>query len=229
MSASAGSDVLTSTEGRPHLPDAAAPLPRARGSYLADLARRREAAAIRRQIGYGLVVGWVLTLVCGFFYFCIASTFAWVWGALMVCGWLHLLLAVVLPQALAWPERAWSTLAQWQGKLVMALLLTIVYFCLLWPAKRLRGKAEPGFVSWQDRPPLMPSAWQPLELDEMEPAAGDRERQRSLPLLLAGVIGFFFRRGHFVLLPILILLLVLGLVLFFVQSSAIAPFIYTLF
>ena len=32
-----------------------------------------------------------------------------------------------------------------------------------------------------------------------------------------------------ILLPILILLLILGLTLFFVQSSALAPFIYTLF
>ena len=228
MSAVAGSSVSSSTDGRPPPADAAAPAPRARSGYLAALARRREAAAIRRQIGYGLVVGWILSLVCGFFFCCLASRAAWVWGGLMVVGWMHLLLAVVLPQALAWPERAWSTLAQWQGKLIMALLLTVVYFTLLWPARKLR-RSEPSFVRWRDRLPQLPSAWQPLDLLELESGAISRDRQRSLPLLLAAVIGFFFRRGHYVLLPILILLLVLGLALFFVQSSAIAPFIYTLF
>ena len=43
------------------------------------------------------------------------------------------------------------------------------------------------------------------------------------------MIAFFFRRGNYVLLAIVILLVVLGLVLYFVQSSALAPFIYTLF
>ena len=228
MSAAAGSSVSTSTEGRPRAPDAAAPRPRARGAYAADLARRREAAAIKRQIGYGLVVGWILALVGGFFFYTVNSPVDWLWGSLMVVGWLHLVLAVALPQALYWPERAWSGLAQWQGKLVMAVLLTVVYFGLIWPARWLRRSAEPGFFAWDNERPGSGSAWQPLDSAEADPKLV-HERQRSLPLLLAGVIAFFFRRGHFILLPILILLLVLGLVLFFVQSSALAPFIYTLF
>ena len=155
MNAAAGSSVLTSTEGRPQKPDAATAVPRARRGYAADLARRREAAAIRRQIGYGLVVGWILALVGGFFFYTVLGPVDWLWGSLMIVGWLHLALAVVLPQAHYWPERAWSWLAQWQGKLVMAVLLSIVYFCLIWPARLLRPRVadgglrgEPGFCSW---------------------------------------------------------------------------------
>ena len=164
----------------------------------------------------------------GFFFYTVLGPVDWLWGGLMVLGWLHLLLAVVLPQALYWPERAWSLLAQWQGKLVMAVLLTIVYFGLIWPARWLRRGADPGFWSWEGERPSIGSAWRPLDGSEPESELV-HHRQRSLPVLLAGVVAFFFRRGHFVLLPILILLLVLGLVLFFVQSSALAPFIYTLF
>jgi hypothetical protein len=43
------------------------------------------------------------------------------------------------------------------------------------------------------------------------------------------VVGYFVRNGHFMLLPVLVFLLVAGLVLYFVKSSALAPFIYTLF
>jgi uncharacterized protein DUF5989 len=226
MSAAVGSSVSSSTEARP-IVVAGPAAPRAGGEYLAALARRREAAAIRRQIGYGLVVGWVLTLVCGFFFYCLASRAAWVWGALMVVGLIQLGLAVVLPQVLAWPERVWSAIAQWQGKLVMGLLLTIVYFGLLWPARRLR-QVPSEFHSWDEQPPESATAWQPLPAEEAEDAAA-QNRQRSLPVLLAAVVAFFIRRKQYVLLPILILLLILGLALFFVQSSAIAPFIYTLF
>ena len=51
-------------------------------------------------------------------------------------------------------------------------------------------------------------------LAECDPAA--------MYLLLVSVIALFFRRGNYVLLPILILLLILGLVLYFVQSSALS-------
>ena len=44
-----------------------------------------------------------------------------------------------------------------------------------------------------------------------------------------GVLQFFAARGHYVYLPTLVILMSLGLVLFFVKSSALAPFLYTLF
>ena len=43
------------------------------------------------------------------------------------------------------------------------------------------------------------------------------------------MIGYFVRNGHFMLLPVVVFLLVAGLVLYFVKTSALAPFIYTLF
>jgi len=53
--------------------------------------------------------------------------------------------------------------------------------------------------------------------------------RRYLLLQPIVVLGFFIRRGHILLVPVVILLMILGLILFFVQTSALAPFIYTLF
>ena len=50
-----------------------------------------------------------------------------------------------------------------------------------------------------------------------------------LPWLLIGSLRFFADRGHYLLLPVLMALLTLGLLLFFVQGSVLAPFIYTIF
>jgi uncharacterized protein DUF5989 len=202
---------------------------RPRSKYLQSLALRRQAAAIRQQTAYGLVIGWVLTLVAGFIFFCVPNRVDWLWSALIVVGLMHLGAAVVLPQSLAWPQRAWIALARWQGCLVMSVLLTVVYFALIWPANWLSRRGTRGFVAWDDQPPDSTTAWEPIDLPEMELSHAAGQHARSLPLLLAGVIGFFFRRGNYVLLAIVILLLVLGLVLYFVQSSALAPFIYTLF
>jgi hypothetical protein len=200
-----------------------------RSGYLQQLALRREAAEIRRLIVYGLTIGWILALVAGFLFFCVKSRFDWLWCSLMVLGCLHLAAAVVLPQALIWPERIWMTVARWQGHVVMTVLLTAVYYLLLWPASRFSRRQTTGFYRWTDQPAKSSSSWQTIDLTADDTPAAANARYRGLPMLLAGVIGFFFRRGNYILLPILILLLILGLVLFIVQSSVLAPFIYPLF
>lgn len=200
-----------------------------RSRYLQQLALRRESDEVRRLIGYGLTLGWILTLVAGFLFFCVKSRFDWLWCGLMWVGIAHLVAAVMLPQVLVWPERIWMTIARWQGHIVMTVLLTTVYYTLLLPAGRLLPRYKRGFWHWSEQPPEMATAWQPIDLAGEESPATASARSRSLPMLLAGVIGFFFRRGNYVLLPILILLIVLGLVLFVVQNSVLAPFIYPLF
>ncbi|WP_287962912.1 DUF5989 family protein [Alcanivorax sp.] len=47
--------------------------------------------------------------------------------------------------------------------------------------------------------------------------------------LLSDLWGFMKERKKFWLLPVVVVLLLLGVLLVFVQGSAIAPFIYTLF
>jgi len=230
MSVPTGSAALSSIDQRPDISlDAAANIRRPRSTYLQSLALRRQGAAIRQQTAYGLVMGWMLTLVAGFIFFCVPNRFDWLWSGLIVLGLVHLAAAVTLPQMLAWPQRAWMTVARFQGWLIMAILLTLVYFCLIWPASRLSRRRTQGFVFWNDTPPRSPTAWEPIDLAETELSMAGGQQVRSLPLLLASVIGFFFRRGNYVLLAIVILLVILGLVLYFVQNSAVAPFIYTLF
>jgi hypothetical protein len=237
MSAPTGSAASSSTDEAPaDIPPAdfarhaavVAGMP-SRCGYLEQLALRREAMAIRRQIGYGLVMGWLLTLGCGFMFFCVPSRLDALWSVLIVVGLLHLAVAVVLPQALYWPERAWTAIARWQGWLVMTILLTVVYFALLWPASRFSRRRIRGFISWQTKSNHLSSVWEPIDLPDAEAATTSGGRARSLPILFFGVLGFFFRRGNYLLLPILVLLLILGLTLYFVQSTALAPFIYTLF
>jgi hypothetical protein len=200
-----------------------------RRTYLQRLALRREAAEIRRLIWYGLTVGWILTLVAGFVFFCVKSRLDWLWCSLMLLGIGHLVLATALPQALAWPERIWMAIARWQGHIVMSVLLSVVYYLLLWPASRLSRSAGAGFFRWGEQPSATTTAWQAIKLSADEPQGSSQSRSRGLPILLFSVIGFFVRRGNYILLPIVVLLIVLGLVLFIVQSSVLAPFIYPLF
>jgi hypothetical protein len=46
---------------------------------------------------------------------------------------------------------------------------------------------------------------------------------------MIGVLAFFIRRGKILLLPAVIILIAFGLALYFVKTSVLAPFLYTLF
>ena len=146
---------------------------RPRSSYLHELALRREAIAIRRQIVYGLAMGWILTLVPGFMYFCVPGRLDWLWSTLMVLGASHLAAAVIVPQALAWPEKAWSKIARFQGWVIMTVLLTVVFFAFIWPAGCLSRRRTRGFIAWETHPPGFVSAWQPMELKMALPASAE--------------------------------------------------------
>ena len=209
-----------------------------RSPYLSQLAERREREEVRQLTSFGLTMGWLFTLVGGFCWFCVISQIDWFWRALMTSGLLLLVLGTVLPQALAGPHRLWMGLAHLQGRLVMTVLLTVVYVVMIvplgWYQRRRQGGGQP-FYRWDPTQPAQnlpagTTAWETLSPSESSPTTTRRQtgRTRSLVSLLAETLSFFAQRGHYLLLPVLLFLLLLGLILFFVQTSALAPFIYTL-
>jgi hypothetical protein len=214
--------VAAPPEGGPHRSPS-------RGAYLARRACRAHRQAVRAQIVYGLTIGWVLTLGGGFVYCCVPSPLDPLWAALTAVGAAHLAAAVLAPELLSIPQRLWARLAHVQGALVMKCLLTVIYFLLIWPAGWLTRRQHHGFVRWTDTPPEGTTAWQPVLEEVDQTPRGRSSASRSLLLLAIGVLAFFIRRGQYLLVPILILRLILGLVLYFVQTSALAPLIYTLF
>jgi hypothetical protein len=200
--------------------------------YARTLAERRETDQIRQLSQFGLLLGWLFTLTGGFCWFCVVGQMDWFWRSLMMLGIAMLLLGTFVPQTLAWPHRQWMRLAHLQGWLVMTVLLTVTYFTLIWPLgwwERKRRGSSP-FFTWDGPAPRVKTGWQPLTDSPVHKVArgSQKLRSRSLLWLFFDTLAFFSRRGHYLLLPVLILLLVLGLILFFVQSSVLAPFIYTI-
>ena len=201
--------------------------------YATELGERRETAHLEQLANFGQAMGWSLFLAGGFFWFCVVSSVDWFWLCLMLAGLVLLALSIVVPESLARPCHWWMTLARWQGWLVMTVLLTIVYFTLVTPVGwliRTRNGTNP-FLAWDTEPPdsKVTPGWEPITTEAILHSKHNSTRRRSLPRLLLNSLNFFIERGHFLLLPILIALLTLGLLLFFVQGSVLAPFIYTIF
>lgn len=199
------------------------------GGYLQRLEERRDADALKRQIVLGLVLGWLCILIGGFRAFFVVGAEGIGWRILLGLGFLLLCISLTLPSLLSVVERGWTRGLSGLGGLFFSILLAIIYFVMVWPAGVLlrRLKGHQGVYEWKDTSPSLESVWEPYAPrdDRAASAVG------MTPLLFqpAHMLAFFVRRGQYLFLPALLFLLLLGLALFFIQTSSLAPFIYTLF
>jgi hypothetical protein len=114
------------------------------------------------------------------------------------------------------------------GNLISVVILSVIYLVIFVPVGLImqrRGRAP--FFSWQGAPPANLEGWHAKSLT-VERASGGKKR-RSLIGLGFAAFGYFGRRKAYVYLPALVILVVIGMLMFFAQTSALAPFIYTLF
>ncbi len=199
--------------------------------YLRRLRERNTWLALKRQIVLGLVGGWLLLLLGGFRWLYVTSARRPTSIALVVAGALLLALGLFWPRGLAGIERGIRAATGWIGKTVLLVFLSVTYFLIITPVgvvwRSLRG--HDPFYAWQGEAPAGMQGWVPkVVVDDSRDAASEAPL-RGLSSQLFVVIGYFVRNGHFVMVPVVVFLLLAGLVLFFVKSSALAPFIYTLF
>ncbi|HXA80774.1 MAG TPA: DUF5989 family protein [Opitutaceae bacterium] len=197
-----------------------------KSGYLLRLKLRRAREARRRQIGLGLISGWLLLLVGAFKWLYAANSSQGAALAFMVVGGLFFAAGLLCPSLLRTVESALRAAGNWIGHGIFSVLLTVTYFCVITPvglAMRL-GRGTAPFYFGQG----VPEGWTPKIIDDGSPA-GESGNYRPLLLQPLVVFAYFIRLRRFVLIPILVFLLVAGLVLFFVKSSVLAPLIYTLF
>jgi len=202
-----------------------------RASYLSRLRERTAFLALKRQIVLGLVGGWLLVLLGGFRHLYVATARDATSFALLVVGAALFAAGLVWPQGLAVVERGIRAATGWIGKGILLAFLSLTYFLIITPVgvvwRGVRG-GDP-FYAWTGEAPAAMQGWVPKSVVDDRRSASSEAAMRPLSSQLFVVIGYFVRNGHFVLVPVVVFLLLAGLVLFFVKSSALAPFIYTLF
>jgi hypothetical protein len=115
-------------------------------------------------------------------------------------------------------------LSSWIGAGILGVLLAVIYLLLVVPSAfllRLLGKNEAP-NQWAGSEPTQWGAW---KMKQTTSSAAPRTR---LPLVFI-VLSYFVRQRQYLLLPVVFVLVLLGVLFFFVSSSPLAPFIYTLF
>ena len=199
--------------------------------YLIRLRERTAWLALKRQIVLGLVGGWLLLLIGAFRFFYEVHARSATAIAVLVAGGALFGMGLLWPQGLAGVERGVRAGTSWIGKTVLMAFLSLTYFAVITPVglvwRALRGSHP--FYAWTTSPPAAMEGWVPKSVVDDARAASAEAGIRRLVTQPFFVVGYFVRNGQFMLLPVVVFLLVAGLVLYFVKTSALAPFIYTLF
>ena len=195
--------------------------------YMKRLNLRREQAALKNNVIFGLTIGWVFTLMGAFKSFILLE--GGVAPVLFTVGLLFLCTTLIKPGLMIYPHRVMKGIATFVGTNLFKAVLTVIYFVTILPAGLIYQKKnnhEP-FYSWTGNNAPAIEGW----TDKVASDENGKASEYSMPgwLQPLSVVVYFARHSQLLFLPCLIVLLMLGLIGIFVQSSALAPFIYTLF
>ena len=197
--------------------------------YLQNLEARRSRKLQKTNIVFAQVLGWALSLLAGFRYFILLED---AWLLPLIIGNALLFIGVAAPNMVQGLRINLESIASLVSTFLLQALLAIVYFLVVCPAGMLmqirRGRAP--FYSWE-------AASAPLdsEFEGWTPKKCSDERQLLLNKNKLGsnhivqLFAYLFSNGDLLIMPSLLVIICLGLVSIFIQSTPLAPMIYTLF
>lgn len=198
-------------------------------SYLVRRQARLALQELKLRIVFGLVISTLLLTIGVWRHWFVVGAGAEVALVLIMAGALGLALTLIFPTAWGLPESLLGRALRVVGGGLFAILLSLVYVLFITPVGWLVGKLKgrDPIYSWTLAPPDGMEGWHPKQV-LCEAHLGSAGRSSSARRFVK-IVRFFIERGHYLFLPTLVVLMALGLVLFFVKSSALAPFIYALF
>lgn len=194
--------------------------------YLRKLKLRQQEESLRKNVIFGQTLGWILSLTGGFKYFILSEPSAYY---LLMIGNALLLLGLALPQALELPQLIMRRIGEFIGTVILRTVLILIYVLVVAPCgfliQKFNGSAP--FYYWNDKSTINPEGWtqkQPSDEKGLVLDAKHISSHHGIQLL-----QHFLRHGDMIIMPSLIIILLLGLVSIFAQSTVVAPMIYTLF
>jgi hypothetical protein len=199
--------------------------------YLERLEKRKGEQRLQAQAVFGVIGGGLLFSIAGFKYFYLGGGIEQLWAFLCLTGGVLILTGFFYPPALAPVLKVYLRLGNSIGSLILSILLILIYFLVITPGgaivKKLRGTTP--FYRWDTTPPEPIEGWSAKIIQVEEKPASRTSKKRYLLAQPILIITYFIRYKNFVFIPVLLLLITIGLLMFFITTSTLAPLIYTLF
>jgi len=197
-------------------------------AYMERKKQNDEMEELKNETIFGLMGGILLVLV-GALNWLTAQDF---WETVCLCaaalGLLFFVLGIVVPAALKYPYKVFRFWGNLVGKVIFAVVLAALYAVLIFPVGLLqrRKREAQGCCSWDKTPPELHSAFVDImQTDNPKAKSGRTSYFGILYQLFSGLVT----NRRFILIPVVVILVIVGLVLFFASSNVMTAFIYTLF
>ena len=194
--------------------------------YMHDRKERLEDEAIGNYAVFGQLGGLIISLMCFMKWLTTYNTLmSYILLALTAFGLYMMITGVIVPQSLNWIYRPFSIFGNKIGEIIFDVLLLIVYFVFVLPVGLFmrRKNHEYLYAEWDDKYPFDErsgfTVWKSSASSSKGGMLGTSAR----------IIQMLMMNGKYIFIPAVIILIALGIILFFVSSSVMAPFIYTLF
>ncbi|MCX7099264.1 MAG: DUF5989 family protein [Methylococcales bacterium] len=203
-----------------------------KGSFLARKQARAASRELTQMLVLGLGIGFIALGLGCYKYFLVQDANNTLWYFIAWFGGFAILATLIYPFIWFGVEQVLRKLGNWLGHKLMTAILVVVYYAFFWPVGALL-RATQGthpIYGWDGQITPNMQGWHNKELPaDIAAAVAQRGSSKKRQIGLFKVLVFFARRGHYFLIPVLIVLVSIGIALFFLQTSVLAPFIYTLF
>ena len=191
--------------------------------------RQRKLDNKLKDLGFFGIFGGTILILFGSIKWLISDVSFEKWYLVIaILGWAICISGLIIPDILGGLYRCFIAFGNFIGKIIFSYMLSFVYIILVVPIGLImrkkrnnydiaqwdgeyEGKENSGFAAWKND----------LQKDE--------KNENSMRGIAFRLLGYFFTSGQYILMPSVFILIVIGVFLFFVSSSVIAPFIYTLF
>lgn len=136
----------------------------------------------------------------------------------MSLGAVFVLASIIYPNLLEPIRKLLYFISNILIKALFSSLLTVIYFLFVFPfsfiiksKQKIEKNDSTNFVDYSCQETFI------------------NVNKNSFLYQIARIFKFFINENYFIFIPLLIVLIIISIILVFVQSSAIAPFIYTIF
>lgn len=174
---------------------------------------------------FGLLAGLILTAVFGLRAICSTGLLKTIFMIPTVIGFVLFLLGGFNAPMLIPLSKSFRKAASFVGTFLLRVILLPIYLILfvfsLFGKKRIAKKYE--FYSWNSSDSAPEASFLPYEHILSKP------HRSALLGTLNSIFFVFAKNKQYILIPLVIILLMLGLVFFFLSSSSVFGFVYTLF